>query len=220
MSKVRLLLSKIGKAKYISHLDFMATMRRTMLRAGIGLKYSEGFNPHPYMSVALPLPVGCSSICELIDIGIEPDAIPDGMADLSNRFLPEGLNVLEAYAPERKFNCIAWVMVKGLLYYDAGTASSIVGRLAARFAEESIVISKKTKRGVSNVDIAPFIKEVSFFENGDDRITMTARISAQDPSINPENLVSVIRDSHETLIPDFYDFTRTAVFDKDMNLFR
>ena len=84
MSKIRLLYSKTGKAKYISHLDLMATMRRALLRAGIELKYSEGFNPHPYMSVALPLPVGCSSICELIDIGITLGApILGWVADLA-----------------------------------------------------------------------------------------------------------------------------------------
>jgi len=218
MGKARLLYSKTGKAKYISHLDFMATMRRALLRAGIEMKYSEGFNPHPYMSVALPLPVGCSSIYELMDIGMAADVLPDGLPDLVNGFLPEGLTVLEVYISERKFSSIAWVLISGSLYYDAGAPPEVLEGLAGRFAKESIVISKKTKRGMSEIDIAPFIREVCFFNDGG--IKMTAMVSAQDPSINPENLMSVIRDGYETLIPDFYDYTRTAMFDKDMKLFR
>jgi hypothetical protein len=88
------------------------------------------------------------------------------------------------------------------------------------FAKESIVISKKTKRGVSDIDIVPFIKDIYFNSNGGNEITMMAKISAQDPSINPENLMSALRDGYKTVIPDFYDFTRTEIFDKDMNLFR
>ncbi|MCL2151590.1 MAG: TIGR03936 family radical SAM-associated protein [Oscillospiraceae bacterium] len=220
MSKIRLLYSKTGKAKFISHLDFMATMRRALLRAGIELKYSQGFNPHPYMSVALPLPVGFSGVCELIDVGIEADAAPNGLADLVNRCLPEGIEIIEAYVSERKFNCIAWVAVKGLLYYDSGTPPNTVGQLTKLFANKSIVISKKTKRGVSDIDIAPFIKEVYIDNDWDTKISMKAKVSAQDPSITPENLMGALGGSYETLIPDFYDFTRTAIFDKDMYLFR
>ena len=218
MSKARILYSKTGKAKYISHLDFMATMRRALLRAGIKLKYSEGFNPHPYMSVALPLPIGCSSTCELIDVGMASDLLPDGLPDLINGFLPEGISVMEVYISERKFNNIAWIQISGLLYYDAGDLSVAVTGLTDIFSKESMVIAKKTKSGISDIDIAPFVREVCFSK--DEKVKMSAIVSAQDPSINPENLMSVIKGSCETLVPDFYDFTRTAVFDKDMNLFR
>jgi len=219
VNKVRLLYCKTGKAKYISHLDFMATMRRALLRAGLELKYSEGFNPHPYMSVALPLPVGNSSTCELMDIGIALDKLPDGLPNLINGFLPEGLNIMEVYNSERKFSNISWVQISGLLYYDAGELSDAVTGLTDIFSKESMVVSKKTKRGVSDIDIAPFIREVCFTNEGK-RIEMSALISAQNPSISPENLMSVIQDGSETLVPDFYDFTRTAIFDKDMILFR
>ena len=63
----RLLFEKTGDAVYISHLDLMRTMTRAFLRAGCRLKYSEGFNPHPNISIALPLSVGCEILCELMD---------------------------------------------------------------------------------------------------------------------------------------------------------
>ena len=67
MRKIRLFYKKLGRAVYISHLDLMRTLQRAFLRAGYSLKYSEGFNPHPVISILLPLSVGASSECELMD---------------------------------------------------------------------------------------------------------------------------------------------------------
>jgi radical SAM-linked protein len=73
MDKLRLRFSKEGRAVYISHLDLMRTMQRAFMRAGYRLKYSEGFNPHPVMSILLPLSVGCASGCELMDFSLTND---------------------------------------------------------------------------------------------------------------------------------------------------
>ena len=67
MNKLRMRFSKTGRAIYISHLDLMATMQRAFSRAGSRLQYSEGFNPRPQISIALPLSVGTASLCELMD---------------------------------------------------------------------------------------------------------------------------------------------------------
>ena len=66
----RLLFSKTGRAKYISHLDLMRTFQRAFSRAGIQIKHTEGFNPHPFVSIALPLSVGYSSQCEILEFGL------------------------------------------------------------------------------------------------------------------------------------------------------
>jgi len=216
--KLRLRFSKTGKARYISHLDLMATMRRALLRAGLELKYSEGFNPHPYMSVALPLSVGCGSICELMDIGTTVDLLPDGLPDIINSVLPEGLDVIDVYKSERKFSNISWIEVSGILYYDAGAPHNVAERLSGRFKEESIVISKKTKSGISDIDISPYIKDISFIQRGE--VMMSVKLSAQNPSINPENLMSALTGAYESINPDFYSFTRTEVFDRDMCVFQ
>ena len=64
-TRLRLRFEKTGRAVYISHLDLMQTLQRACSRAGYSLKYSEGFNPHPQISVALPLSVGAASRIEL-----------------------------------------------------------------------------------------------------------------------------------------------------------
>ena len=215
---MRMRFSKTGKAKYISHLDLMATMRRALLRAGIELKYSEGFNPHPYMSVALPLPVGCGSLCELMDVELAGASIPCVSPGIITAVLPEGLEVVEAYKPERKFSGIVWLEMHGILYYKNGAPPDAADRLADRFRAESIIISKKTKRGASDIDLASFIRDVEFFENGG--LNMKAKVFAQNPTISADNLISALEAGFSAFKPDFALFTRTEIFDGDMRVFR
>ena len=97
MSKLRLLFERQGTACYISHLDLMRTFQRLFLRAGIFLKHSNGFHPHPIISIVLPLPVGQSSCCELLDFEIEQTVDLAALPALLNAGCPEGLRVLRAY---------------------------------------------------------------------------------------------------------------------------
>ena len=216
--KLRLRFSKTGKAKYISHLDLMSTMQRALLRAGVELDYSQGYNPHPYMSVALPLPVGCGSVCELMDIGTVSRYIPDVLAGNISAALPQGLQVLEIYKPERKFSGIVWLELKGAFYYDKGMPPDAVERLTERYKAHSIIIQKRTKSGVSDIDIAASIHDVVLTDNGE--LTIIARVSAQNPTISPENLLSALDGENNTLRPDFALFTRTEIFDANMTIFR
>ena len=219
--RLRLRFSKTGKAKYISHLDLMATMRRALLRAGIRMSYSEGYNPHPYISFALPLSVGCGSVCELVDFGTADRLLPDGLPDIINAALPDGLEVTDAYKPERKFSGIKWVEINGVFCYDKEKPQDAPGSLSERFKSESIIVAKKTKRGVSDIDIAPHIRDLEFFEDDNGaNINIKVKLSAQNPTINPENLISALGGGHSALMPDFALFTRMEVFDKEMNVFR
>ncbi len=67
MPKHTLAFSKADTAKFISHLDLMRTFQRSFLRAGIAIKHTEGFNPHAFVSIPLPLSVGFSSGCEVLE---------------------------------------------------------------------------------------------------------------------------------------------------------
>jgi radical SAM-linked protein len=213
MGKIRCRYTKTGKAKYISHLDLMATMQRVYLRAGVKLKYSEGFNPHPYMSVALPLPVGCESLCELMDIEVVDESLPPEI----NRFLPEGLDIVDIYLPARKFNVIKWVAINCQLHYD-DLPDDIIDLLHKRFTATSLVIPKKSKSGVSDVDVAPFIRDVKI--NGKQIIELSAKVSAQNPTISQNDLLSVIRKNEDIPLPDYFEIKRIDIYDESMVEFR
>ena len=88
MSKLRLLFEKQGTACYISHLDLMRTFQRLFLRGGMFVKHSQGFHPHPIMSILLPLPVGQSSCCELLDFEVESEVDLETLPRFAERRVP------------------------------------------------------------------------------------------------------------------------------------
>ena len=219
MSKYRLLFSKTGRSVYISHLDLMKVMSRAFLRADCGLKFSEGFNPRPQISLMLPLSVGCGSMCEIMDFVLETDIPEADILSLLSEQLPEGIEPVEVYRPERKAKELKWLRVNGVFEYDDGSAASKCPELNGFFSSDSIVISKKTKRGISDTDIKPAIRSIAL-EESDGAVSLDAVISAQEPTLNPELLADALRQLRPELAPDFAKFMRIEVFDEEMNVFR
>ena len=219
MDKLRLRFEKTGRAVYISHLDLMQTMQRAFFRAGYALKYSEGFNPHPQISIALPLSVGTGSRCELMDFRLKEEADLDAMPARLSAVMPEGIVVTKAYEPVRKCAELKWLQIEGVMEYDERDPAEMAEGLTRFFARPEIVITKKTKRGVGESDIRPAIREIRFFPEKA-AVRLEAVISAQEPTLNPELLAEALRQKEPEIAPDFARFLRLETYDKDMNLFR
>ena len=217
--KLRLRFTKEGRAVYISHLDLMRTMQRAFQRAGYGLKYSEGFNPHPILSILLPLGVGTSSVCELMDFQLAQETDLAALPDALTAAMPEGIRVLETYPEGRKVRELKWLRISGVLEYDTADVLAVRDGLQRFFAQETILIRKKTKRGEGESDIAPAIRSIGFAAEAR-RILLSAVISAQEPTLNPDLLVSALAQLAPELKPDFAEFTRQAVYDAEMKEFR
>ena len=99
----RLLFEKTGNAVWISHLDLMRVFQRAFKRAGLPLTHTQGFNPRPSVSIALPLSVGIDSRCELLDFDLDGcEATCDEIKERLNAALIAGVVVLEVYADGRK----------------------------------------------------------------------------------------------------------------------
>lgn len=219
MDKLRMKFAKTGRAVYISHLDLMRTLTRCFLRAECRLKYSEGFNPHPQISIALPLSVGCESVCEIMDFKMLEEMPTEEILKRLSVQMPEGIEVLEIYESERKVKELKWLKISGVFEYDERPAEEMAMRLNEFFAAESIVITKKTKRGVGQSDIRPAIKEICFEASGAD-VVLCATISAQEPTLNPELIADSLRQLAPDIAPDFAKFRRLEVFDENMQAFR
>lgn len=219
MDKYRMLFAKTGRAVYISHLDLMRTITRAFLRAECRLKYSEGFNPHPNISIALPLSVGCESVCEIMDFKMLEDMPCEEIKSRISDQFPEGIEVIDVYEMQRKVKEIKWLRISGVLEYDERDAAQMAEKLNEFYAAESIVITKKTKRGMGESDIRPAIKEISFDSSGRD-VILSAVISAQEPTLNPELIADALRQLAPEYAPDFAKFRRLEIFDENMEIFR
>ena len=219
MDKLRLRFKKTGRAVYISHLDLMQTMQRAFSRAGYELRYSEGFNPRPQISIALPLSVGAASICEIMDFKLKYDTDLDLLPAVLTAALPEGIEIIEAYEPERKAAELKWLKVGGVFEYDRGDCREMVDRLKAYYGQDAIVIMKRTKRGQGETDIRPAIHSIEFTA-AEENVRVEAVISAQEPTLNPELLAQALSQTAPELAPDYAKFTRLETYDAEMKVFR
>ncbi len=219
MDKLRLRFKKTGRAVYISHLDLMQTMQRAFSRAGYELKYSEGFNPHPQISIALPLSVGTASLCEIMDFKLKEEADISEIPARLTAALPEGIEVTDCFEPQRKAAELKYLKVAGVFEYDERDAERMAEALRDFYSAVEIVISKKTKRGIGETDIKPAIREIGF-EAKDKAVELEAVISAQEPTLNPELLAEALRQLAPDIAPEFAKFTRLESYDKNMEIYR
>ncbi len=97
MQRLRIRLSRGQEVKFISHLDIMRLWERALRRAQIPLAYSEGFSPHPRMSLAAPLPLGVTSEAELMDVFVLKLVSPHWFTTAASRQLPPGIEILGVY---------------------------------------------------------------------------------------------------------------------------
>lgn len=176
---VRICFTKVGSLQFISHLDLNRTMKTVMIRAGVPIKYSEGFNPHPKMVFALPLSVGAESICELLDFKLDRPMAREELIDRLNAAFPPEMRVLDAYTPESKFTAIRFAEYRLESENDFSDEA---------LAAESLVVLKRTKSGEKPCDIKPLIH--SYRKEGR---TLTAVLSASpDAYLNPEYLLTLL----------------------------
>lgn len=97
MQRLRVRFCRGQEIRFISHLDLLRLWQRALRRAGIALAYSEGFNPHPRMSLAAPLAVGVTSEAELMDIFTAKQVSPHGFTAAVSQELPRGIEILQVY---------------------------------------------------------------------------------------------------------------------------
>lgn len=219
MDKLRLRFEKTGRAVYISHLDLMHTLQRAFSRAGLALKYSEGFNPHPQISIALPLSVGVSSVCEILDFKLRDEADPALLPERLSAVMPEGIRVTGCWEPVNKPALLKYLEIEGLFEYDDRPIPEMKRALEEFYSREKIVITKKTKRGEGPSDIRPAIRSISFAE-GEGAVALRALISAQEPTLNPALLSDALRQLAPELEPDFAKFGRIENYLENMEIFR
>jgi radical SAM-linked protein len=98
MQRVRIKFTREEAVKYISHLDVMRLWQRAFVRAGVDLAYSEGFNPHPKISLAAPLALGVTSEAELMDVTLNRWTSPPAFRAAVERQLPQGVRIREVLA--------------------------------------------------------------------------------------------------------------------------
>lgn len=218
---LRLLFEKKGRSVWISHLDLMRLFQRAFKRAGLPLTHTQGFNPRPSVSIALPLSVGVESCCELLDFELEPcNATLEEIADKLNAVLVEGVRVLAVYKDGKKIRDLQYLQCELVLEYDAGASNFCVEALQMFFKGDNIVVPKKTKGGVQDQNISSMIKEISFTRANDREVVCCCTICCQNPTLNPAQIPLAIEKYCPDWKADFCRIIRKEILDQNFEVFR
>ena len=216
----RLLFEKSGNAVWISHLDLMRLFQRAFKRAGLPLTHTQGFNPRPSVSIALPLSVGVESTCELLDFTLDGELVPcEEICKRLNETLVPGVRVREVYNTGRKLKELAFLDCSVTLEYDNGIPADAQDQLQALFSAESLIVPKKGKNGIQDQDVIPLIKKLEI-RAGEKELVLNTRTCCQNPSLNPMQLVAAIGLHLPELKPDFAKCSRLEIYDINQEVFR
>ncbi len=217
----RLLFEKTGNAVWISHLDLMRVFQRSFKRAGLPLTHTQGFNPRPSVSIALPLSVGTQSHCELLDFDLDGESITcDDICGRLNSSLIEGVRVLQVYEGGRKLRDLALMECTVTLEYDSILEDRAGEQVEKLFATKHLIVPKKTKNGVQDQDIIPMIRNLSVNQISQNQLEINALICCQNPTLNPMQMVSAIELYLPRMKPDHSRCCRQELFDSNEEVFR
>lgn len=219
---LRLLFEKKGNAVWISHLDLMRLFQRAFKRAGLLLKHTQGYNPRPSVSIALPLSVGVESNCELLDFEIEntEQVSCEQIKESLNKSLIDGVRVLNVYDNGRKYRELAYLRCKLELQYDDGVVSGSEDAIRNLFLRKELILPKKTKSGIQDQDIIPMIQSLEVMTAGEDRVEIDCVICCQNPTLNPAQLTLAIEAFLPEHRPSFSKCCRVEIFDQNNQVFR
>lgn len=186
MKNVRLFYKKSGAARFVSHLDTMRFMTRLLRRAELPVWYTEGFNPHLYITFALPLSLGMSSEYEIADIRLTDDDFPlDEICEKLNANSTDGYFFFNADEPADKLSDVAFAEFLVTFDDDGQFAESLKSFLES----DEIIIEKKTKKGdIKAINVKENIKSfcVTAKQNTCLKITLPA---GNQQNINPDLIV-------------------------------
>ena len=217
---VRIKFCKVGTLQFISHLDLQRTFHRVLVRSGIPMWYTKGFNPHAKLVFGVPLSVGTESMCEMADLKIERKISLEEIKNQLNEHLTDEMYVLEAYYPTTKFADVAYADYTITL--NSNEIDTDSEKASADLFASPIMMIKKSKSGEKEVDITGFIKKI-FFKADNGVMTINTVLSAgSTENLNPEYIVTALKNNGIFgKDPDCsYRIMRNRVYDKHLIEFK
>ncbi len=84
-----------GDIRYLAHRDMLRSFERALVRAGLPVRFTEGFNPHARLSIPLPRPVGVASSQEALVVEFDEPIDGENAAAQLNETTPSGIEMVK-----------------------------------------------------------------------------------------------------------------------------
>ena len=220
---VRVRFVKRGSLRFIAHLDLVRTVTKAISRAGIPIKYSEGFNPHPKLSFATAMSIGLESAYEFMDIRLAQNVDCALLLEALAENLTEECKPVEAYFPTTKFTDIAYSSYESVIVTE-GADERLAAECEAALNAKPLVVYKRSKSGDKDTDISGGIREARVVYR-DGALHLSCVLAADNAGfINPEYLLTYLQKTCGILsgnpMKEYNTLLRTGLYTKDMVLFR
>lgn len=212
---VRMWFTKTGNLKFISHLDLNRFMQRALKRAKLPLWHTEGFNPHPYVTFALPLSLGQESECEIVDFRLTKPMAATEVKEAIQAVFPPEMTVLQVAPPIQKAKMIAFSAYRIVLPGLSAHKDTVMNFLC----QPSIPVVKRTKKGgETTVDLAPALREVVLKIQENDLIISLQLPAGSTLNLNPTLLTGALLQTLSMSNQPVF-ITRTAILTADGQAF-
>ena len=177
----------MGMSRYVSHLDLMRAMTRSVRRAEVPLWYTEGYNPHPYLTFALPLSLGMESLYESMDMRIEGESTNEEIFGLLKGSMPPGIEIVSVEDPIDDPKTIAFGEFD--LFFDCEDTKALTALIEEMLSKDELIVQKLGKQGrkkvLKDINLLEFLKESKLSSSGN-RVKLTVIFPAgSTTNINP-----------------------------------
>lgn len=177
-----------GDLRFISHHDTLRLFQRALARAALPVRFSEGFNPHPKMTIPLPRPLGIASDAEMIVIEFEEDMALSGALEALQQQMPHGLRLL-GIRPSSSGQRFGGALVRYQLRVDS-LPTDLPSRMQEVMDAKVLEIERKSlKRGTTRrLDVRPFVESLMLV---DGVLEFTLR-ATETGSVKPAELAGLL----------------------------
>lgn len=217
LKSVRVWFKKDGATRYISHLDLNRVMTRAVQHSHIPIWHTQGFNPHPFITFALPLSLGFRGLKETMDFKLNEDMQADEIVEKLNNSLPNGIRVYKATEPIMKPGKITFA--RYIIKFDSDTINdeTLFEMTRSLFSQDKIEVEKHTKKGMKVIDIKESLGEYTL-EKMDGYVQLEMVLPAGSVNnINPQLYITALENANGIEINT--DITRLDVYDEEMRAF-
>jgi len=131
---------------------------RAIYKSKIPVWYTEGFNPHPFITFALPISLGFQGINESMDMKLTNESYPsEQIADIMNQCLPNGLRITNVTIPQMKASEIKYASFQLKVSCDTLTNERLYELTNELLQMDEIIVEKKSKKQKDLINIKPYL---------------------------------------------------------------
>ncbi len=206
---------KIGRARFLSHLDMQQVWQRALRRAEVPLSLSQGYNPHPKISFGSALPVGVSSLCEYVDLELSKEFELNYLKEKINKKFPEGFEILDLAEIPSKSKSLMSILNRAEYKIEQLVESCFENEeeIVKNFLnQKEIIVTRKTKKGKKIKNIRPGIFELKV-DCKENKLELRALVqTGSEGNIRPGEVLDTFINYTDLRLVNLEKITRTSLF--------